>query len=160
MDIFSAINGMKNILELASRAIELRDHARLVEAQLAFNVRAMEISSLAYDMQEKNAALQKEKLQAEDTIKALREENRQMRSHERELAEYEPHRTAGGGFCLFKEGEAETGRPPLYLCANCANGLKKTYLQIEEFGKYLNCSEGHGRIPGVVPQVQPFIEIL
>ncbi|AJG19108.1 hypothetical protein RR42_m1711 [Cupriavidus basilensis] len=157
----TAFSALKQAVDFTKVAIGLRDDVKLNEAKAVLTERLVEISHAAFELHYANNTLLQEKRAAEDLVEELRAELRKIEEFQADMTRYEPHHTRLGGFCFRDKAQGGAADPAIYLCANCMNRHKKTYLQLQDGGQSLHCSEGHGSIPGVIPpsNPKPFIEV-
>ncbi|MBR8654220.1 hypothetical protein KDH83_13040 [Achromobacter sp. Marseille-Q0513] len=149
-ELSGALSALRGTFDLANLAIEVRDGNRLNEAKLAMNERLIDVTSSALALQEKQAALVQEKQALEAQIGDLKRKIGDLEAWDRGLEQYERTQTQGGAIAYVDKSTRESPSGPVYLCANCINDRKKTFLQPDKNRFWLECPT-HGKIRSEKP---------
>ncbi|MBU9580983.1 hypothetical protein KTE26_21345 [Ralstonia mannitolilytica] len=149
MEIVPLLAAVTQSIDIGKRALASRDSAKVAEVQARLNTQAIELTEKIIQLQQDKAALVAAKRAAEADAMAHKETVTELTKRMSDLGSYEPFHTPLGGFCLAQQPEASGAQSRVYLCANCAARGQKTFLQFQEGTQFLNCAEGHGRIPGM-----------
>lgn len=144
MDIMAALSALSSSINLGRTAIALRDQKLIDEAVSELNQKVLQVTQSALELLEQRHA-------AVEEAASLREKHRKLEAMLSDLAQYEPYQTKGGAICLRPKPDAAESKLTVYVCANCAAAGKKTYLQPQPNGHYLECPNGHDRIPSDTP---------
>lgn len=139
--ISGAVSAIRGTIDIAKGAIAARDQIKLDAAEREMSKQMLDLLQTAFTLEtEKQTALRR--------CAELEDENRKLKGFADDIAQYELHRTRRGGLCLIAKPDVHPPNMVVYLCANCANAGKKTYLQSKHGGVHLECPEGHPDILG------------
>jgi hypothetical protein len=137
--ISGAIAAIRGTIDIAKGAIAARDQSKLEAV-------SRDMSEKMLDLLQTASALETERHAAVRRCAELEDENGKLKKVAQDLERYHLYRTRGGGLCLRANPGMPEGHLVVYLCANCANEGKKTYLQ--PIGRFnLQCPAGHPKIP-------------
>ena len=145
MDLIAALSGLSTAKNLLQSAIDARDFVKLQAAISDLNNRIIDLQNSCMATQQENATLT-------NSVRNLEEEIRKRKDFQEDLMDYELRHTARGGLVYVNKNVMSTAGNSVYLCANCVNQGKKTYLQPDQKsrGFFLFCNE-HGNIPSDIP---------
>jgi hypothetical protein len=139
--ISSAVAGFRAAFDIAKGAITARDEAKLESAEREMGKQMLDLLQTAITLEtERHAAIRR--------CTELEDENRKLKGLADDMAQYELHQTRGGGIVRRPQEGVHNANMAVYLCANCANAGKKTYLQPKHGGIHLECPDGHPDVPG------------
>ncbi|WP_186200841.1 hypothetical protein [Burkholderia gladioli] len=150
IEMLQALTGLKTATDLARTAIAARDDAKITNAIRDMNDRLFEVQQASMLVQEKNQDLIQRNASLQEASLDLQRECVELRKRLEDRERYELHTTARGGVVRRDKSAEGTPLQAVYLCANCFNDGKHTYLQPESSGWWLACKE-HGQIPSDSP---------
>ncbi|WP_124076722.1 hypothetical protein [Burkholderia gladioli] len=140
MTILATVTAMRASIDLALKAIEMRDEIKLKEVKAALLDEVVSVREQALDL-----------IQAKDQLaqakRDLESELVRLKDHQADIQQNYERWTAMSGSTVYrsKPGVASNGGTE-YLCANCAADGQKTYLQANEATRGLRCPRAHGSV--------------
>ncbi|MGK5024607.1 hypothetical protein [Janthinobacterium sp. RB2R34] len=134
-----AIAALKLAMDTAKGALAARDD-RLIDKVIS------DMNDRMIDVQSQCLALQDQQFSLSQSERDLKERLRALEKKMSDFDQYELHQTIRGGITMRSKAPVQAGKNPIDICANCAAGGVKTFLQAD--GKnplYWHCHV-HGRI--------------
>ncbi|NJM33471.1 MAG: hypothetical protein HC850_00865 [Rhodomicrobium sp.] len=116
------LSSLKAAKDIAQTMIGLRD------AQ-AFQAKAIEFQSKIFDAQSSALALQEERSTLIERIRHLEKEMADLKAWGSEKKQYELKQVDLGAFAYVPQPDTQAAKQPHWLCANCYEDGKKSFLQ-------------------------------
>lgn len=135
--IAAAFSSFKSLKDIAQAMVSLRDADALAGKIREFNGALIDAQQTIFAVQEERATLV-------ETVRTLEAKVAQIEAWEAEKQRYELVALAPN-LVAYALKEAMRGtEPPHYLCAGCYAAGKKSFLQQETRGQYLDAYRCHG----------------
>lgn len=139
MDLDTLLSSGKLGLDIVTGGVALAEKiGQIVERGDKGGIPAAEVAKLTLELQ--NQLIDARKAQI-DLLSAIGDLKGEMIEIDRRLelqARYEPVTTAGGAFVLVLKSSEERREPPHYICPDCADEGRRSFLQPQGTGKRCN----------------------
>jgi hypothetical protein len=147
--ISQGLSAAKTLTDLAKIMMGLRDSAKLRETTIEFQQQILSIQKALLDAQGEQTTLI-------ERIRDLEEEVARFKAWETEKQRYELVALAPNVIAMTPKETMRGSEPQHYLCANCYNAGKKSYLQMRPtsgYNKYTcnSCKEELSVPTSVIP---------
>jgi hypothetical protein len=129
--IAGTISALKGASDIAKAMIGLRDAQAMQTKVIELNNQILAAQHSAFTAREESAALIAR-------MGELEQEVARLKDWEAEKKRYKLTQLAPGVVALAIQEDLRAGEPPHFICADCASGGKKSYLQAHVSGPYFD----------------------